>query len=333
MVDKRSTVTLRVPREEANQKIAERIKIGYSLLSVPIKNEESLSAEKDQYHTWDDYNVELLSRVFSSESMSEEYSRAEFSIWSSTQTFSDDVKDYKNDVKAKIRYLSSIIERLDLITEANQDKVQKVFIKRIDFKKINNKVWAFITVLSTIIGLIVAFYPDIFQKEKTIDTFEIYFRDSDNSMKFINFITTHYDMEKIGAPFRLTGLPAAIVADDVTGEIDYVGLFGGALEESFDNKPYLTIYIPDLHNESCSKSFSKCSKYVFNIDGDHYKWVYRAGGLGYEFDGYFRVESIQSYSQWCTKFQICSIDPRLKDGDIIVDLVSFSADNAMLLLR
>ncbi len=117
MTNERKEVVLAVCREEASKKIRMRIELGNELLANTITSESFLKEEREKYYTWNDYNIELLSRLFTSDDLSEEYSGSGFGVWSTDSTLNDDIEDHRRDIKSKIRRLTSIEERLELIPE------------------------------------------------------------------------------------------------------------------------------------------------------------------------------------------------------------------------
>lgn len=56
---------LAVPREEATQRITDRIKRGEDLKSRAIDTDGQLEEVRKDYWTWDEYNEEMLRRMFS----------------------------------------------------------------------------------------------------------------------------------------------------------------------------------------------------------------------------------------------------------------------------
>src|SRR6267142_470263 len=112
---------LRVPAQEAEAKIDERIGKGRDLLKRHVNTEEQLQGLDDDYDKWNAYNRELLGRLFTTSKLANEYSSAGAGPVmmsahpSSAQRFQR-IHDY---ISGKISGLESIKERLELIPEAH----------------------------------------------------------------------------------------------------------------------------------------------------------------------------------------------------------------------
>jgi len=103
----------------AKNLITERIKIGKEFLNSRIPSMAILEDEKKKYHNWSKYNLQLLSTIFSNNSVSEGYSYWSGIMLVGGQTsLREKVKEHTDDVKEKIGRLESIIERLELFEEA-----------------------------------------------------------------------------------------------------------------------------------------------------------------------------------------------------------------------
>jgi predicted nucleotide-binding protein len=99
--------------------IAERIKIGKEFLNSRIPSMAILEDERKKYHNWSKYNLQLLSTIFSNNSVSEEYSYwGGFMLVGGQISLHEKVKEHNDDIKEKIGRLESIIERLELFEEA-----------------------------------------------------------------------------------------------------------------------------------------------------------------------------------------------------------------------
>ena len=134
---------LGVSRQEAETRITERIDVGKVLLtSIEQLQEEVLRAsghERDpssehtekrgslwaEYLRWDDFNKELLNRIFDSPEIAIEYGaprEPEFTYG----VFVAEIEEFQNNLKANLHRLVSIKERLPLFDEiragaGNQD--------------------------------------------------------------------------------------------------------------------------------------------------------------------------------------------------------------------
>src|SRR5690554_2787326 len=107
------------PREDARKKLTERIDKGKALYNIVIPNRDEFEEIERKQKIWNDYNSELLSRLFNNSTIEEEYNESSFgfAFLGGTYTFQDEVNDYKKDVAKKITRLESILERLEIIPE------------------------------------------------------------------------------------------------------------------------------------------------------------------------------------------------------------------------
>ncbi len=117
MENKKNPVNLTVLRSEAEEKLQTRIAIGTELLSTQITSEAQLDEERAKYFTWSDYNIELLSRLFTSDTIANEYSGLAVGAWAGPTSLETEIENHREDINSKIRRLNSIKERLELIPE------------------------------------------------------------------------------------------------------------------------------------------------------------------------------------------------------------------------
>ncbi len=117
-------ITLMVSKEEASEKIKNRIELGKNMLTSPINSQEEIEDLKNKKATWSDYNVELLKRLFSDDSISKEYQSTSgairavsFDPYSTGRAWGVKLENLKNSINAKINKLESIFERLELFSE------------------------------------------------------------------------------------------------------------------------------------------------------------------------------------------------------------------------
>lgn len=107
---------LKVSKEEAEQKLKERIEKGKELLNIQIINELQLNKAKKEYRKWNDYNFEYLRRIFSTDEESEEYNSPLHYAYLLDSNLGRDIRDFFDDIKEKIHRLDSLVERIDLIS-------------------------------------------------------------------------------------------------------------------------------------------------------------------------------------------------------------------------
>lgn len=125
MVKKRTDSTdnmqliLTILREEARSRIEDRVVKGTALLSKLSADRIDYESIKREYHIWDDYNVELLKRIFSKEDLSEEYSAwlGAMVVTMHQPTIGERIGELHDEIGEKIDRLKSIKERLELIPE------------------------------------------------------------------------------------------------------------------------------------------------------------------------------------------------------------------------
>jgi predicted nucleotide-binding protein len=109
---------LTIPRTVAESKIYDRITLGKKLLGLSFNNESDLEAAKTQRKKWNDYNEELLKRLFDSEVVFENYNRSSlFDRHIMKASWGQKISSFYEDISNKIETLESIIERLELIPE------------------------------------------------------------------------------------------------------------------------------------------------------------------------------------------------------------------------
>jgi predicted nucleotide-binding protein len=107
---------LAVSREDAKQRLQDRIDKGMELKVKQVNTREAFDELSNAYSKWDSFNSELLRRIFTTDEAVKEY---EFwgvmSIGMYESSLSEKIADVYKDVDKKIHRLDSIIERLELI--------------------------------------------------------------------------------------------------------------------------------------------------------------------------------------------------------------------------
>lgn len=133
---------LLVSQEEAADRINDRINKGREFLNSAIQTSDQLAAIEREYAKWSDFNKELLKRLFTNDSLSQEYIRATGPLnigFGRITALWEEVRNFKEKVNQKIHKLESINERLELIPcsqdvlttkprEVRQTAANKVFI-------------------------------------------------------------------------------------------------------------------------------------------------------------------------------------------------------------
>lgn len=105
---------LQVPLTEAQRLIRERIELGKPILMRTIHDLAGLEEARAEYGAWHDFNRDLLRKIFSNSSISDEYVQWFGGVVVMNQTLGERIEDYRGDVKEKINRLESIYGRLPL---------------------------------------------------------------------------------------------------------------------------------------------------------------------------------------------------------------------------
>ena len=107
-----------IPRTEAESKIYDCVTSGNKLLELSIYDEKDLEAAKAQRKKWNDYNEELLRRLFNSEVILEDYNRFSMPDLSTIKaSWAEKISSFYEGISNKIEALESIIRRLEFIPE------------------------------------------------------------------------------------------------------------------------------------------------------------------------------------------------------------------------
>lgn len=106
---------LLVPREEAGEKLLERLELGERLRLREIRSREQLRLAEAERDRWDAYNADLLRSISDAEAIVAEYiESAPENI--EAHSFPDQVEAFRRIVGSKINKLRSITERLELMS-------------------------------------------------------------------------------------------------------------------------------------------------------------------------------------------------------------------------
>lgn len=121
-IDVKESTLLKFPHIEASRLLDERIQKGIQLRDNNINSWDELAVQKKELEKWDAYNAELLRKLFTTETLSDEYNRfyglASIIDVYSTPRLSEDIKEFKERVQDDINRLDSIKERLPLFDES-----------------------------------------------------------------------------------------------------------------------------------------------------------------------------------------------------------------------
>jgi predicted nucleotide-binding protein len=114
---KQEPANLTVSRAEAHQRLEAQIGKGRQLKDTDLSSEEILKQYRQHYYRWDEYNFELLQRIFSNDSVAREYQGYSFGGLDADEPFQRRTKELHDDLDYKIGSLESILARLELIPE------------------------------------------------------------------------------------------------------------------------------------------------------------------------------------------------------------------------
>lgn len=115
-------------RSVAEQRIFDRIVKGKEIGKIQINSQQELDNAKKTYTKWDDFNIELLKRLFTSEELCKEYYRysGSITVMMRPKYLQEEVQDFYKQIETKNHRLESIIERLELIPESTSIKTTLV---------------------------------------------------------------------------------------------------------------------------------------------------------------------------------------------------------------
>ncbi|MDR0604322.1 MAG: hypothetical protein LBG80_08490 [Bacteroidales bacterium] len=107
-----------IDKEIFAEKLSEQIKLGKILLERNINSIDDLESLKKDSKDWSDYNGELLKRSFSipDNEYKNEYKKSVLG-WGvlGNKSFTEKVKECKNNIQKRINCLESIHKRIDLM--------------------------------------------------------------------------------------------------------------------------------------------------------------------------------------------------------------------------
>jgi len=113
--------TLVISRDEAKDKLEDRIQKGIEIKNRQITTFDVLEVVKNDFHKWSKYNSDLLASIFSSNTsetiVNEYHGFAGFFSVGGEVRLSDEIKELHDDIQTKINKLESFMERLELFPE------------------------------------------------------------------------------------------------------------------------------------------------------------------------------------------------------------------------
>lgn len=110
---------LRIAKDDANNKLQERISLGLILKEQRIGSPKQLDDANNEYYSWNTHNEDLLRRIFSTSQYSDEYQQSCLPLRLSVAppSFERQVLEYYKNLNDKILKLGTISDRLDLVVE------------------------------------------------------------------------------------------------------------------------------------------------------------------------------------------------------------------------
>src|SRR3712207_413834 len=110
---------LAVTKQQATEQISARIEKGREIRQLPLNSYEELEHARTIHSKWSKYNSELLTRLFTTKEIANEYSWSTGSVSFYEPEFYEEVEQLSSTLRSEIESLESIIERLDLIPEVD----------------------------------------------------------------------------------------------------------------------------------------------------------------------------------------------------------------------
>jgi predicted nucleotide-binding protein len=112
---------LTMPRAELDRRIEERIARGHELVSRPIKTTSDLQGVRADYRVWNDYNITLLRRAFTTSEPADDYNPPMGALYTGVETLEDRVDYFHAIAQSAIQRLASLKERLELFEEETEE--------------------------------------------------------------------------------------------------------------------------------------------------------------------------------------------------------------------
>ena len=237
-------ITLMVSKKEASEKIKNRIEPGKKMLESPINSEEEIEDLKNKKASWSDFNVELLKRLFSNDSISKEYQSKHGAMRvayndpysSSGRAWRVMVENFENDLKAKINKLESILERLELFSEKIKNQFDKLAELNIFWDLLHTK--------------IVEISKNRFETKEFADSVEAAFKEINNTVKLIVKQKTGQEYDGADLMNKAFSLQNPIIAlDDLSTETGkniqkgFMQIFSGSMTGIRNPKTHKNITI------------------------------------------------------------------------------------------
>ena len=107
---------LLVPLRQLEESLSDRIALGEELNARELRSENDLEASNHVFYSWDEFNVTLLRRSFSTSKVADAYSSTPgiFAFGGGPDPFPVRAKEFHDDVAVKLRRLTSLKDQLSL---------------------------------------------------------------------------------------------------------------------------------------------------------------------------------------------------------------------------
>lgn len=110
---------LLISRSDARRRLEDRIVKGAAIRDLAINSREDYETAKQQFRKWDDFNGELLQRIFDNQTFAKEYNwYPGFGSVPLNPSLGQLIEQHRKNVITHITRLESLLERLDLVPEA-----------------------------------------------------------------------------------------------------------------------------------------------------------------------------------------------------------------------
>ena len=110
---------LRVSHEEATRRISERIALGEELLKRQLQGAEQLEEASNERDRWNNYNAELLKRLFTTHKFADDYlSWAGMFAVGGSYSWQEKLQAHREDLRDRINRLNTVHDCIELVPVA-----------------------------------------------------------------------------------------------------------------------------------------------------------------------------------------------------------------------
>ena len=117
---------LLVTHEDATEKINDRIQKGKELLNTKLSTGSDFENLKESHDKWNNFNKELLKRIFSTPAIEKEYSQPVGGSYLMNQSWPYWAEEEFKEIKRNVARLEAIVEKLELIPSRASNPVGKI---------------------------------------------------------------------------------------------------------------------------------------------------------------------------------------------------------------